>query len=136
MVPPARTRTGAGQRVRFLSRMAGGKANGRIRMEHCRVRKPALSQTILDLQGVARKDLLTGCTAFRWRMRIDTNASAGRETAALYAAGSGQTKSAGWNLDSGLAIEHDPCWGMVARVFLPTRPSVNTAVHEPDRQIW
>src|SRR6266446_4306104 len=28
-------------------------------------------------------------------------------------------------------IEHDPCWRMVARVFLPTRPSVNTAVHEP-----
>ena len=27
-------------------------------------------------------------------------------------------------------IEHDPCWGMVARVFLPTRTSVNTAVHE------
>src|ERR1700722_14683735 len=47
----------------------------------------------------------------------------------------GQPKNAGWNLDSGLEIEPDPCWGMVARVFLPTRPSVNTAVHEPDRQI-
>jgi hypothetical protein len=33
------------------------------------------------------------------------------------------------NLDSGLGIEHDPCWGMVARVFLPTRPPVNTATH-------
>ena len=39
------------------------------------------------------------------------------------------------HLDSGLKIKHDPCWGVVARVFLPTRPSVNTAVHEPDRQI-
>jgi hypothetical protein len=37
--------------------------------------------------------------------------------------------------DCALKIEHDPCWGMVARVFLPTRPSVNTDVHEPDRQI-
>jgi hypothetical protein len=58
-----------------------------------------------------------------------------REKAALYADGSGQTKNAGWNLDSHLEIKHDPCWGMVARVFLPTRPSVNTAIHEPDRQI-
>src|ERR1700733_8007490 len=39
------------------------------------------------------------------------------------------------NLDSGLEIEHDPRWRMVARVFLPTRPSVNTAVHESVRQI-
>jgi hypothetical protein len=39
------------------------------------------------------------------------------------------------NLDSGLEIKHDPCWGMVARVFLPTRPSVDAAVHELDRQI-
>jgi hypothetical protein len=70
------------------------------------------------------------------RMRIDMNAWAGRETADLYAAGSGQTRNAGPNLDSGLAIEHDPSWGMIACVFLPTRPSVNTAVHEPDRQIW
>jgi hypothetical protein len=31
----------------------------------------------------------------------------------------GQT-NAGWNRDSGLEIKHDPCWGMVARVFLPT----------------
>jgi hypothetical protein len=114
--------------------MAGGKANGRIRMEHCRIRKPALSQTILDLQGVARNDLLTGCTAFRWRMRIDTNASAGRGKRQLFKLlGAVRQKNAGWTLDSGLAIEHDPCWGMVARVFLPTRPSVNTAVHEPDR---
>jgi uncharacterized protein (DUF1810 family) len=37
--------------------------------------------------------------------------------------------------NSGLEIEHDPGWRVVARVFLPTRPSVNTAVHEPDRQI-
>jgi hypothetical protein len=49
--------------------------------------------------------------------------------------GAVRPKNAGWNLGSGLEIEHDPCWGMVARVFLPTRPSVNTAVHEPDRQI-
>jgi hypothetical protein len=47
----------------------------------------------------------------------------------------GLVENAGWNLDSGLEIEHDPCWRVVARVFLPTRPSVNTAVHEPDRQI-
>jgi hypothetical protein len=47
----------------------------------------------------------------------------------------GQAKNDGWNLDSDLEIEHDPCWGMVARVFLPTRPSVNTAVYEPVRQI-
>lgn len=33
-------------------------------------------------------------------------------------------------LESDLNIEHDPTWGMVARVFLTTRPSVNTAVHE------
>jgi hypothetical protein len=39
-------------------------------------------------------------------------------------------ENAGWNLDSGLEVERDPCWGMVARVFLPTCPSVNTAVHE------
>jgi|SRR5579859_2718973 len=39
------------------------------------------------------------------------------------------------DLDSGLKIEHDPCWRMVARVFLPTRPPVNTAVHQPVRQI-
>jgi len=44
-------------------------------------------------------------------------------------------KNAVWNLDSGLEIEHDPGWRVVARFFLPTRPSVNTAVHEPDRQI-
>ena len=37
---------------------------------------------------------------------------------------------AGWNLDSGLEIEGDPGWGVVARVFLPARPSVNPAVHE------
>jgi len=47
----------------------------------------------------------------------------------------GQTNNADWNLGSGLEIEHDPCWRVVARVFLPTRPSVNTAIHEPDRQI-
>ena len=41
-----------------------------------------------------------------------------------------QRKMAGWNLGSGLEIEHDPRWRVVARVFLPTRPSVNTAVHE------
>jgi len=58
-----------------------------------------------------------------------------REKAAPYAAGNGLTKTLGWNLDSGLEIKHDPCWCVVARVFLPTRPSVNTAVHEPDRQI-
>src|SRR5262249_8048277 len=33
-------------------------------------------------------------------------------------------------LESRLKIEHDPCWGMVARVSLPTRPSVNTTVHQ------
>jgi hypothetical protein len=38
-------------------------------------------------------------------------------------------------LESRLEIEHDPCWRVVARVFLPTGPSVNTAVHESDRQI-
>ena len=38
-------------------------------------------------------------------------------------------------LESRLEIEHDPCWRVVARVFLPTCPSINTAVHEPDRQI-
>jgi hypothetical protein len=35
----------------------------------------------------------------------------------------------------GLEIEHDPRRRMVASVFLPTRPSVNTAVHQPVRQI-
>ena len=45
----------------------------------------------------------------------------------------GPRKNAGWNLDSGLEIEHDPCWGVVAGVFLPARPSVNTAVRESDR---
>jgi hypothetical protein len=49
--------------------------------------------------------------------------------------GAVRQKNAGRNLDSGLEIEHDPCWRMIARVFLPTRPSVNTAVHEPVRQI-
>src|SRR5258708_37452692 len=34
-----------------------------------------------------------------------------------------------------LEIKHDPRRRMVARVFLPTRPSVNTAVHQSDRQI-
>ncbi len=57
----------------------------------------------------------------------------GREKAALYATGSGQTKECWLELDSGLEIKHDPCWGMVARVFLPARPSVNTAVRESDR---
>jgi hypothetical protein len=47
----------------------------------------------------------------------------------------GQTKNADWKLDSGLEIECYPCGRMVAGVFLPTRPSVNTAVHEPVRQI-
>ena len=47
----------------------------------------------------------------------------------------GPDQNAGWKLDSGLEIKHDPCWRVVACVFLPTRPSVNTAVHEPDRQI-
>src|ERR1039457_3266661 len=50
--------------------------------------------------------------------------------------GGSRSKNAGWNLNSGLEIKHDPCWGMVARVFLPTRPSVYTAVHEADGQIW
>jgi hypothetical protein len=45
------------------------------------------------------------------------------------------TKKCWLELDSGLEIKHDPCWRVVARVFLPTRPSVNTAVQEPDRQI-
>ena len=44
-------------------------------------------------------------------------------------------EKAGWNLDSGLEIKRDPCWRVVARVFLSTHPSVNTAVHKPDRQI-
>ena len=52
------------------------------------------------------------------------------EKAALYAAGSGQTQKRWLEPRLFLEIEHDPCWGMVARVFLPTRPSVNTAVHE------
>ena len=29
----------------------------------------------------------------------------------------------------GLEIEHDPCWSVVAGVFLATRPSVDAAVH-------
>ena len=41
-----------------------------------------------------------------------------------------QAKNDGWNLDSNLEIEHDPCWGMVAGVFLATRPSIDTAVYE------
>jgi len=49
--------------------------------------------------------------------------------AALYVAallgGSGK-KNAGWNLDSCLEIEHDPCWGMIARIFLPTRAHRST----------
>ena len=36
---------------------------------------------------------------------------------------------------SALEIKHNPCWRMVARIFLPARPSVNTAVHQPVRQI-
>jgi hypothetical protein len=39
------------------------------------------------------------------------------------------------DLAAKLEIKHDPCWRVVARVFLPTRPAVNTPVHEPDRQI-
>ena len=58
-----------------------------------------------------------------------------REKAPPYAAGIGQTENAGWNLDPGLEIEHDPCGGVVARVFLPTRPAIDTAVHQPVRQI-
>jgi len=52
------------------------------------------------------------------------------EKADLYVAGRVRQENAGWNLDSGLEVERDPCWGMVARVFLPTCPSVNTAVHQ------
>jgi hypothetical protein len=74
-----------------------------------------------------------GCTASNCECEL-TRMHRRAEKAAPYLAG-GQTKNAGWNLDSGLEIEHDPCWRVVARVFLPTRPSVNTAVHEPDRQI-
>ena len=55
-------------------------------------------------------------------------ARGGREKATLYVLGAVK-KNAGWNLDSGLEIKHDPCWRVVACVFLPTRPSVNTAVH-------
>ena len=65
-------------------------------------------------------------------MRIDTNAKAGGKRQLFTLPGADRPKqNAGWELDSGLEIEHDPCWRMVARVFLPTRPSVNTAVHEP-----
>jgi hypothetical protein len=55
----------------------------------------------------------------------------GQGKAALYVAGTDGPKNAGWNLDSGLEIKQDPCWRVVARVFLPTRPSVYTAVHQP-----
>src|ERR1700684_2398041 len=43
--------------------------------------------------------------------------------------------SPGFTHPSTLEIEHDPCWSMVARVFLPASPAINTAVHEPVRQI-
>src|SRR4029077_11542634 len=36
---------------------------------------------------------------------------------------------------SGLKIEHYPCWRMVAGVYLPTRPSVYTSVHESVRHV-
>jgi hypothetical protein len=36
---------------------------------------------------------------------------------------------------SALEIKHNPRWRMVAGVFLPPRPSVNPAVHQPVRQI-
>ena len=57
------------------------------------------------------------------------------EKAALYVAGRVRPKNAGWNLDSGLEIKHDPRWRVVARIFLSTRPSVYTAVHKMVRQI-
>jgi hypothetical protein len=45
----------------------------------------------------------------------------------------GQT-NAGWNRDSGLEIKHDPCWGMVARVFLPTlNPALDRRSAETER---
>ena len=34
-----------------------------------------------------------------------------------------------------LKIETYPCWRMVAGVYLSTRPSVYTAVHEPVRHL-
>src|SRR5947207_3012951 len=36
---------------------------------------------------------------------------------------------------SGLKIEHYPCWRVVAGVYLATRPSVYTTVHEPVRHL-
>ena len=41
----------------------------------------------------------------------------------------------GFESDSpdGLKIKHYPGWRMVARVYLPTRPSVYATVHEPAR---
>ncbi len=49
--------------------------------------------------------------------------------------GAVRLKYAGRTLGSALEIKRDPCWGMVARVFLSTRPSVNAAVHQSVRQI-
>jgi hypothetical protein len=43
LYPPAQTRTGAHERIRFLSQMSGGEASVRKRMERSRFRKPALS---------------------------------------------------------------------------------------------
>ena len=43
-LPRERTRTGAYQRIRFLSRMTGGEASVRKGMERSRLGKPSLSQ--------------------------------------------------------------------------------------------
>src|ERR1700681_3776834 len=43
-LPPARTRTGAYERIRFLSRMSGGEASVRKGVERSRLRNPSLSQ--------------------------------------------------------------------------------------------
>src|ERR1700731_843936 len=39
------------------------------------------------------------------------------------------------SLSAVLEIKHDPCWRVVARIFLSTCPSVNPPIHEPVRQI-
>jgi hypothetical protein len=98
------------------------------------------TRTFQSFDGAMRgrkRDRQFGCHAFctsNCECEL-TRMHGGREKAALDTAGWVRPKNAGRILDSGLEIEHDPCWGVVARVFLSTRPSVNTAVHEVDRQI-
>jgi hypothetical protein len=49
----------------------------------------------------------------------------GPKKANLYFGETIRQQNAGWIVDFGLEIKHDPCWGVVARVFLSTRASVN-----------